>query len=84
METKILDQVAKEFNLPKKVIKEIYKEWVYYILNKVKELDYSSYNDQPSFIIPHIGKLVCEEYKLNAINKIKNGRIEIKKSTAKS
>lgn len=76
--------MAKEFNLPVKTIKEIYKEWAHYIKDSINKLDCSEYKNQPSFIIPNVGKLVCEEYKLNKINEVKNGRIEIKESTAKS
>lgn len=84
MEKKILDQVAKEFKLPKSLIKEVYKEWARFIIEKMESLDFSEYKGQPSFIIPHLGKLICNEYKLNKINEIKNGRTETKKSTAKS
>lgn len=84
MEKKILDQVAKEFKLPKSLIKEVYKEWARFIVEKMESLDFSEYKEQPSFIIPHLGKLICNEYKLNKINEIKNGRTETKKSTAKS
>lgn len=76
--------MAKEFNLPVKTIKEIYKEYIHYIKNSINELDCNEYNNQPSFIIPNVGKLVCEEYKLNKINEVKNGRIKIKESTAES
>lgn len=83
MEKEILNQVAKEFNLPKKTIEDVYKEWIYYIINTIESLDCNSYNKQPSFTIPSLGKLVCDKFKLERINNNKNGRIKFKENTSK-
>lgn len=58
------------------MIESIYKEWVHYILDYIKNNDYNEFNinKHPSFTIPHLGKLVCTEYKIKAINNKKNGR----------
>lgn len=84
MEKQIIKQVAKEFNLPVKTVESIYKDWIYYIINTIKNTDYSKYNKQQSFTIPKLGKLVCNESKLNKINKNKNGRTKIKEYTTES
>lgn len=84
MEREILRQVAKEFNLQIQTVEELYKDWVKYILNHIENTDHSSYNNQQSIIIPHVGKLVCNEYKLNKINESKNGRSKFETSTTKS
>lgn len=65
------------------MVKELYKEWIHYIINTIGKLDCSEYNNQPSFTIPYLGKLVCEEYKLNAINSKLNERSKFKEDTSK-
>jgi hypothetical protein len=84
MEKTIVRQVAKEFNLPIQTIEELYKDWIKYIINHIESTDHSSYNNQQSIIIPRVGKLICNERKLNAINNVKNGRSKFKTSTTKS
>ena len=84
MEKDIARQVSKEFNLPIQTIEELYKDWVKHIINHIENTDHSSYNNQQSIIIPHVGKLICNERKLNTINKIKNGRSKFKTSTTES
>lgn len=74
MDEKIFKQVAKEFNLQEKKVKEIYKDWIYYIIDTICNLDCTEYNNQPVFTIPHLGKLICDEFKLKAINKNINNK----------
>lgn len=84
MDDEIFKQVAKENNLPITKVKEIYKDWIHYIINKIESTDYSRYNNQPSFVLPYLGRIKCEEYRLNKINSIKNGRIKTKENTTES
>jgi hypothetical protein len=76
IEKKILEQVAKEFNLPKQKIKTIYSDWLDYIKESIRDMDFSEYTGQLGFTIPHVGKIYVDKKKLPYINqkKNKNGR----------
>lgn len=75
MERQILNQVAKEFNLPKKVIKNVYSDWLLYIKENISGTKFDEYNNQLGFTFPYLGKIYVNKYKLNHINRNKNGRI---------
>lgn len=82
MEEKILEQVAKEFNLPKHKIAYIYSDWLQYIKETIRHMDLEEYTEQLGFMIPRVGKLYVDKNKLKYINqnkeKKKNGRCTIK------
>ena len=75
MEKQILEQVAKEFNLPKKTIKNIYSDWLLYIKENISGMEFAEYDNQLGFTFPSLGKIYVNKYKLEHINRIKNGRI---------
>ena len=75
MEKQILEQVAKEFNLPKKTIKNIYTDWLSYIKETIVGMEFEEYDNQLGFTFPSLGKIYVNKYKLEHINKNKNGRI---------
>ena len=83
MEKQILEQVAKEFNLPKQTIKNVYSDWLSYIKEKISGTEFDKYDNQLGFTFPYLGKIYVNKYKLEHINKKKNGRTEIKKNTSK-
>lgn len=89
MEQQILNQVAKEFNLPKKKIEYIYSDWLNYIKDKIRNTDYSEYTGQLGFTFPCLGKIYVNERKLPYINlkkrikENKNGRTEFKENPSK-
>ena len=85
MEKKILEQVAKEFNLPEKKVKTIYYDWLEYIKETIRNMDYSEYIGQLGFTFPHLGKIYVDKRKLPYINKNKqkNGRIKTERNSSK-
>ena len=78
MERQILNQVAKEFNLPKKVIKNVYSDWLLYIKENISGTKFDEYDNQLGFTFPYLGKIYVNKYKLEHINRNKNGRCKIK------
>ena len=74
MEKQILEQVAKEFNLPKKTIKNIYSDWLSYIKENISGMEFVEYDNQLGFTFPYLGKIYVNKYKLEHINRKKNGR----------
>ena len=89
MEQQILNQVAKEFNLPKKKIEYIYSDWLNFIKDKIRNTDYSEYTGQLGFAFPCLGKIYVNERKLPYINlkkrikENKNGRTKFKENPSK-
>lgn len=83
MEKTILEQVAKEFNLPKKTIENIYFDWLAYIKENISGTKFDEYDNQLGFTFPSLGKIYVNKYKLNHINKNKNGRTKFKKDSGK-
>ena len=75
MEKQILEQVAKEFNLPKKTIKNIYSDWLLFIKEEISGMEFAEYNNQLGFTFPSLGKIYVNKFKLKHINDKKNGRI---------
>lgn len=60
------ERIAKEFNLPKKTIEEIYMTMFEFIHKKASEVDWvANYNNvdsiKHSFVIPEIGKLYLDK-----------------------
>lgn len=76
MEKEILEQVAKEFNLPKKTINNIYSDWLSYIKENIAGTKFDEYDNQLGFTFPYLGKIYVNKYRLEHINKRKNGRTE--------
>ena len=74
MEKQILEQVAKEFNLPKKTIKNVYFDWLLYIKEDISGMKFDEYDNQLGFTFPYLGKIYVNKYKLKHINGKKNGR----------
>lgn len=83
MEKQILEQVAKEFNLPKKTIKNIYTDYLSYIKETIVGMEFDEYNNQLGFTLPSLGKIYVNKYKLEHINRNKNGRINFKEDSSK-
>lgn len=84
MEKQILEQVAKEFNLPKKTINNVYSDWLSYIKDKISfGTEFDRYDNQLGFTFPYLGKIYVNKYKLEHINRKKNGRINFKKDSSK-
>ena len=83
MEKQILEQVAKEFNLPKKTIKNIYTDWLSYIKETIVGMEFEEYDNQLGFTFPSLGKIYVNKYKLEHINRNKNGRINFKEDSSK-
>ena len=84
MEKQILEQVAKEFNLPKKMINNIYLDWLSYIKENISGTDFDKYDNQLGYTFPYLGKIYVNKYKLEHINRNKNGRSKIKSNSSKS
>ena len=78
MEKQTLEQVAKEFNLPKKTIKNIYSDWLTFVRETIAGTEFDEYNNQLGFTFPYLGKIYVNKYKLEHINRNKNGRRKIK------
>ena len=74
MEKQILEQVAKEFNLPKKTINNIYSDWLAYIKENISGTEFAEYNNQLGYTFPYLGKIYVNKYKVEHINRKKNGR----------
>ncbi len=84
MERQILEQVAKEFNLPKKTISRIYSDWLSYIKENISGTEFDEYNNQLGYTFPYLGKIYVNKFKLEHINRNKNGRSKIKSNSSKS
>lgn len=84
MEKQILEQVAKEFNLPKKVVDMIYTDWLSYIKENISGTKFDEYDNQLGYTFPYLGKIYVNKYKLEHINRNKNGRRKIKSNSSKS
>jgi hypothetical protein len=54
----------------------MYSDWLNYIKELIRDMDFSEYTGQLGFTIPHVGKLYVDKKKLPYINanKNKNGR----------
>lgn len=83
MEKQILEQVAKEFKLPKKTINNIYSDWLSYIKENISGTEFDEYNNQLGYTFPFLGKIYVNKFKLEHINRNKNGRIKFKKDSGK-
>lgn len=83
MEKQILEQVAKEFNLPKKIIKNVYSDWLSYIKENIIGTEFDKYDNQLGYTFPYLGKIYVNKYKLEHINRNKNGRIKSKENSSK-
>ena len=86
MEKQILEQVAKEFNLPKHKIEYIYSDWLEFVKDTIRHMDLDEYTGQLGFMIPRVGKFYVNKNKLKYINqnkeKKKNGRTKIKSNSS--
>lgn len=74
MERQILEQVAKEFKLPKKTIENVYSDWLSYIRETISGMNFAEYDNQLGFTFPYLGKIYVNKNKLEHINRRKNGR----------
>ena len=83
MENQILEQVAKEFNLPKKTIKNVYFDWLLYIKEDISGMKFDEYDNQLGYTFPYLGKIYVNKYKLEHINRNKNGRTKFKEDSSK-
>ena len=88
MEEQILEQVAKEFNLPKRKVEYIYSDWLAFIKETIRQMDLAEYTGQLGFMIPRVGKFYVDKNKLKYINQKKeikqNGRSKIKPDSSQS
>ena len=82
MEKTILEQVAKEFNLPKKTINNIYSDWLSYIKENIVGTEFDRYDNQLGYTLPSLGKIYVNKFKLEHINRNKNGRIKSKENSS--
>lgn len=78
-----MEQVAKEFNLPKKTINNIYSDWLSYIKENISGTEFDEYDNQLGYTFPYLGKIYVNKFKLEHINRNKNGRIKFKKDSGK-